>query len=262
MAGRELLDEHPAIGKSDLQDGTHPTQEDLSKCLNSSNTTAADATNTLLTAKLSVAEVPLHEQDHALCEIRGQCIDYSNTGATVADVPLCRESSPTHPDIGPGKPDLHLNSSNIVGSACIELQPALLSTLVNCFLLNHFDLDEDQVMQMVRCHTKHNPSCLKAMATSTFQKNYPGIDIDLALTNLTKYNIVHQTFHNFDESLPSLDLNALLKTLALKHKMEELVPKVGCSTVNRWTKKVPHWMMLPTIHVIVVTQTRVFILPK
>ena len=106
----------------------------------------------------------------------------------------------------------------------------------------NFKLSENQIEKLLKCRT---PVHLKMMFTSVLLESFPGLDIDQALTNLTKFKIVNTTAQQTQrDAIPSLDLNAFLKTLALKRKMEVLVPKVGRTTVNRWTKKVPHWSLL------------------
>ena len=228
-AGREQFEKNRTAETSDPQGVIEQNQI----CLNSSNAPVAEVSNckSPMTVNPSVAEAPSYEND-ATTHV---CSDHSNTHSTATEVPLLGTEQ--------GKPNLCLNSSNIVGSVNIVFQPSTLNALAHLYLATHHNLSDEQVNNLLDSRSRCNPLWLSALATIVFQKNYSEIDVDLALTNLTKYYITKNA-ENYDGPAPSLDLNALLKTLALKCKMEVLVPRVGRNTVNRWTKKVPHWSLL------------------
>ena len=275
-SGRELLEGKPLGGKSDLQHDMDNIQENLTDCLNCSNTTVAEdataakpetlqhvnhvnhkdltgcsnssnravvavidtqpATNSVipsvLTSDTSIHAIPANDV---------QCFNSSNIETSVADVPLENAKSSLVLTCNTGNQALRLNSSN---NEELVTNPPCLHTLVSHYLLMEFKLCGDQLDNLLKCRT---PACLTVLSTSALVDKYPGLNIDLALMNLTKYKIVNSLTtvdQQSKEGMPSLDLDAFLKTLALKRKMEVLVPKVGWNTVNRWTKKVPHWSLL------------------
>ena len=208
LAGREQFENDQTTERSDLQGVIEQNQI----CLNSSNAPVAAAevldSTTSTTKNPSVAEAPVIENSS----------DHSNMHSTVAEVPISGNNQ--------GNQNSCLNSSNIIGNENIVLQPSNLNVLICQYLATHHNLSDEQVNNLLSSCSRHNPPQLSALATSVFQKNYPDVDVDVALTNLTKYNITRNV-KDYDGPVPSLDLNALLKTLPVKRKLEVLVPRVG-----------------------------------
>ena len=186
----------------------------------------------LITSTSDTSEVPVH----VIPESDLQCFNSSNI---MTDPPVENDGDSIESTGNTGNHPVCLNSSN---DENIVKSPLRLRTLCTQYLLQNIKLSKNQIEKLMKCRI---PVHLKTMCTSVLLESFPGLDIDQALTNLAKYKIVDTTTDQTQrDAMPYLDLNAFLKTLALKRKMKVLVPKVGCTTVNRWTKKVPHWSLL------------------
>ena len=109
-------------------------------------------------------------------------------------------------------------------------------------------LDNSEIDKYVFAHAKlaieERPRSLKTILTDYIHKHHPSIDLDDALTGVLKFNILRKYEIRNQDAAPDVDLNVLLKNLALKRKSEVIVPKIDKVTVHRWTKKVPHWSEL------------------
>ena len=237
LAGRELFDNMSLNATRNpqlqLQPDMNNTQENLNDHLNHSNhsTVAKDATGRLdVDCNQPVCSgSSVSTPDSKYCE---QVKTVTTPISNMSDVPV--RALP--------ESDLqHFNSSNVMADLSVEndgasivstcdtcnhpvcfnssnnenivKNPLRLCTLITQYLLQDFKLSENQLEGLMKCCT---PARLKTMCTSVLLGSFPGLDIDQALTNLTKFKIVNTTEQIHREAMPPLDLNAFLKTLALK----------------------------------------------
>ena len=140
-----------------------------------------------------------------------------------------------------------LNSSN-KDMPLVLSNPGSLRSIVKSFLLDKQYIDVKEIEKNMSAFDKsakrQSPLSLKELMTEYLQEHFPSVDLDDAQTAVLKHNILRKYEIKNQEAAPELDLNVLLKSLALKRKSEVIVPKVDKVTVNRWTKKVPHWSKL------------------
>ena len=141
---------------------------------------------------------------------------------------------------------LCLNSSNSILPLSSK-SPESLCTLVRSYMVSTMFLDIceiDKYMLTLEKLAVKMPSSLKTIVTNYICKHQPSIDLDDALTGILKTNILKKYEIRTEETALELDLNTLLKNLALKQKPKVIVPKIDKVTLLRLTKVVPHWSEL------------------
>ena len=118
-----------------------------------------------------------------------------------------------------------------------------LKNIVNCYLKNKLNMEENVIYNYIVSIQK-TPLSLKDQAIKFLNRQAPDLDTDKALTKTLKFNMLRKYDIKTHKAPPEVDVNVLLKNLALKRKTEVIVPKVDKRIINRWTKKVPHWSEL------------------
>ena len=263
-----VLKEAPSLSQDEPSTNSGKTQSEplpfiSSQCLNSSNieTSVADAPS-------GKSPKPLLEGEQITAANRVNtppCLNSSNIVSSAADVPLVTPPAPLVTEDkevrspiavdADGYSPCHTNKQSgmcLNSSSNIPLlsskSPESLCTLVRSHLISNMSLYNSEINKFVIARAKpateeRSPS-LKTIVTDYIHKRHPNIDLDDTLTDVLKFNILRKYEIRNQDAAPELDLNVLLKNLALKRKSEVIVPKLDKVTLHRWTKKVPHWSEL------------------
>ena len=230
--------------------------------LNSSNTASSVAD---VPSRISPWPLPSDTQSNStIKDIAVPSLNSSNSVPSAAEVPLV---SPLPPKVARNEEfrspiaadadghlschtvnqsGLCLNSSNSI-SPLSSKSPESLCTLVRLYMVSTMFLDICEIDKYVLTHEKpaaEMPSSLKTIVTNYICERQPSIDLDDALTGILKTNILRKYEIRTQETALELDLNTLLKNLALKQKPKVIVPKMDKITLQRLTKVVPHWSEL------------------